>query len=166
MSTPPEPRDVLRAIVMADCRPVDNSVEIVREKQTGNHYVGAVAFEDDTGVQRRGLYGLQRHHDGVWRPNGHCMGSARPTNERDVWMTWGGWGGGSREMAVVGGWVADPSVSVARAIDDTTGRVLDDNVENGVALFVFDGYFGRYARMELLDSNGELTRTGPLDRRP
>jgi len=166
MSTPSEPADVVRAIDTADYRPVENSVEIVREKRTGDHYVGAVAFEDDTGVQRRGLYGLQRHRDGVWRPNGHCMGSARPINERDVWMTWGGWGGDSREMSVVGGWVADPSASVARAIDDTTGRILDDHVENGVALFVFDGYFGRYARMDLLDQNGEPIRTGPLSRRP
>jgi hypothetical protein len=166
MSGPPEPREVVRAIVAADYRPVGDSVEIVREKRNGDHYVGAVAFEDSTGVQRRGLYGLQRHDDGVWRPNGHCMGSARPTDERDVWMTWGGWGGDSRELSVVGGWVADPSASVARAIDDTTGRILDDHVENGVALFVFDGHFGRYARMDLLDETGERTRTGPLNRRP
>lgn len=166
MSVPPEPGDVVRSIVTADYRPVENSVEIVRERRTEDHYVAAVAFEDDTGVQRRGLFGLQVHHGGVWRLNGHCMGSARPTSERDVWMTWGGWGGDSREMTVVGGWVADPSVSVARAIDDTTGRILDDHVENGVALFVFDGHFGRYARMELLDPNGDPTRTCPLNRRP
>lgn len=166
MSAPPEPSEVVRAIVSADYRPAEDSVEIVREKRMGDHHVVAVAFEDDTGVQRRGLYGLQRHHDGVWRPNGHCMGSVRPTNERDVWMTWGGWGGDSREMSVVGGWVAEPSVSVARATDDVTGRILDDHVENGVALFVFDGSFGRYARMELLDPNGKPVRTGPLNRRP
>lgn len=81
-------------------------------------------------------------------------------------MTWGGWGGDARELSVLGGWVADPLASVARAIDDATGRILDDTVENGVALFVFDGHFGRYARMELLDPNGEPIRTGPLNRRP
>lgn len=166
MSVPSELSDVVRAIVVADYRPAGNSVEIVREKRTEDHCVVAVAFEDDDGVQRRGLYGLQRHHDGVWRPNGHCMGSARATGERDVWMTWGGWGGDAYEMSVVGGWVADPSVRVARAIDDTTGRILDDHVENGVALFVFDGSVGRYSRMELLDPHGEPTRTGPLSRRP
>lgn len=166
MSVPPEPGDVVRSIVTADYRPVENSVELVRERQTGDHYVGAVAFEDDAGVQRRGLYGLQLHPDGVWRTNGHGMGSARPIDERDVWMTWGGWGGDARELSVLGGWVADPLASVARAIDDATGRILDDTVENGVALFVFDGHFGRYARMELLDPNGEPIRTGPLNRRP
>lgn len=166
MSASPDPRDVLRAIVTADYRPVGNAVEIVREMRTEAQYVGAVEFEDDTGVQRRGLYGLQRHDDGVWRPKAHCMGRVRPINERDVWMTWGGWGGDSREKAVLGGWVADPAATVARAIDDTTGRTLDDHVENGVAPFVFDGYFGRYARMELLDPDGKTTRTGPLNRRP
>ena len=166
MSVPPEPSDVVRAIVVADYRPAGNSVEIVREKRTEDHCVVAVAFKDDDGVQRRGLYGLQRHHDGVWRPNGQYMGSARATGARDVWMTWGGWGGGAREMSVVGGWVADLSVSVARATDDATGRILDDHLENGVALFVFDGYFGSYSRMELLDQHGEPTRTGLLSRRP
>lgn len=166
MSVPPEPSDVVRAIVTADYRPVDTSVDLVREKRDGDHYVVAVAFEDDTGVQRRGLYGMQRYADGVWRPSGRSMGSVRATSEQDVWMTWGGWGGDTREMSVVGGWVADPSAGVARAIDDMTGRTLDDAVENGVALFVFDGNFGRYARMELLDVSGTPVRTGPLNRRP
>ncbi|QSR31296.1 hypothetical protein CFI00_12425 [Nocardioides sp. S5] len=141
-------------------------MDLVREKRDGDHYVVAVAFEDDTGVQRRGLYGMQRYADGVWRPSGRSMGSVRATSEQDVWMTWGGWGGDTREMSVVGGWVADPSAGVARAIDDMTGRTLDDAVENGVALFVFDGNFGRYARMELLDVSGTPVRTGPLNRRP
>ena len=166
MSVPPKPSDVVRAIVTADYRPVDASMELVHEKRDGDHYVAAVAFEDDTGVQRRGLYGLHRYADGAWRPNGRSMGSVRATNERDVWMTWGGWGGGSREMSVVGGWVADPSTTVARAVDDITGRTLDVAVENGVALFVFDGHFGRYARLELLDPSGTPVRIGPLNHRP
>jgi len=35
-----------------------------------------------------------------------------------------------------------------------------------VALFVFDGYFGSYSRMELLDQHDEPTRTGPLSHPP
>lgn len=167
MSVPPNPRDVVRAMVTADYRPVEHSIEIVREKQTADEAVIAVAFEDEAGVQRRGLYGLRRYPDGVWRPSGHYMGSARPTDERDVWMTWGGWWSGDpRETSVLGGWVADASAVVARATDDMTGRTLDDSVEMGVALFVYEGDFGRYSRMELLDARGEVLRTGPLNRRP
>lgn len=166
MSVSPDPRDVVRALVNADYRPVGDSIVIVREKRAGNDLVVAVAFEDETGVQRRGLYGLRRYPDGAWRPSGRCMGSVRPTDERDVWMTWGGWGGDSRERSVLGGWVADASAVMARATDDVTGRTLDEPVEDGVVLFVYEGDFGRYARMELLDSGGRAVRAGPLNRRP
>lgn len=142
-------------MITADCRPVVDSIVIVSEKQAENDAVVAVEFEDETGVQRRGLYGLRMYPDGVWRPSGRFMGSVRPPEERDVWMTWGGWSGDSRERSVLGGWVADASAVTARAIDDMTGRTLDEPVENGVALFVYEGDFGRYSRMELLDAGGQ-----------
>lgn len=166
MSVPPNPRDVVRAMVAVDFRPVENTFSIVREKQTGDGAVVAVAFEDEAGIQRRGLYGLRRRADGVWRPNGRSMGSERSPAERDVWMTWGGWSGDSPERSVLGGWVAVASAVTARATDHVAGRTLDDRVEDGVALFVYEGAFGPYSQMELLDAEGLVLRTGPLHRRP
>lgn len=167
MNVQPNPHDIVRAIVIADYSPVVTSIEIVREKQAGNEAAIAVAFEDEQGVQRRGAFSLRKQPDGVWRPGGGFMGSARLIGERDVWMTWGGWGGDSRERNVLGGWVADPTAVSARATDDMTGRTLDDPVENGVVLFMYEGDFGlHYARLELLDAEGQVVRTGPLNRRP
>jgi hypothetical protein len=166
MNVQPNPRDIVRAMVIADYSPVATSIEIAREKQAGDEAAIAVAFEDGNGVQRRGVFGLRKEPDGRWRPSGGFMGSARLTGERDVWMEWGGWGGDSRKRTVLGGWVADPAAVSARATDDMTGRTLDDPVENGVVLFMYEGAFGHYARLELLDADGQVVRAGPLNRRP
>ena len=161
-----DPRDLVRSAVLSDYRPRDeNSIQIVREKQTGKDAAFAVAFEDRDGVQRRGVLGLCRHHSDTWRRSGGYMGSSRVTGDRDVWMTWGGWGpadSDSPERAVAGGWVADPSAVSARLVD-ASGRVLDDDVENAVFLFMWkDDFDLRSARLELLDAVNRVTRSGPL----
>jgi hypothetical protein len=159
-------RDVIRAVVETDYNAVENSLMIVSEKYAGNEAAIAVAFDDQSGVQRRGALALRRVSDETWRPSGGFMGSARATGEGEVWMTWGGWGGTSRKMTVLGGWVADPAAVAARATDPVTGRTMEEAVENGVALFMYAGDFGtRYARLELLDAEGRVLRSGPLNRR-
>jgi hypothetical protein len=160
-------RDVIRAVVEADHGSVEGSIDIVCEKYAGDEAALAVAFDDPNGVPRRGVLSLRRNSDETWRPSGGFMASARPAGEQDVWMTWGGWGGDSREMTVLGGWVADPVAVLARATDPITGRTMEEVVENGVALFMYAGDFGtRYARLELLDADGRVIRSGPLNRRP
>jgi hypothetical protein len=167
MNVMSDPRDMARAIVIADYGALENSIEIVRERRAGNQAAIAVAFEDKNGVRRRGVIGLRSQPDGRWRPSGSFMGSAHRTGERDVWMTWGGWGGDSHDRAVLGGWVADSATVIARAIDDLSGRTLEDAVENGVAVFLYDGDFGLHrARLELIDREGKLLRKGPLNSRP
>ena len=160
-------RDVVRAVVEIDYSAVAKSINIVSEKYAGNEAAIAVAFDDRDGVQRRGVLSLREESDGIWRPCGGFMGRVRPTGDRDVWMTWGGWGGDSREMRVIGGWVADRAAVAARATDTMSGRTLEEIVEDGVALLMYAGDFGaRYARLELLDAQGQVLRSGPLSRRP
>jgi hypothetical protein len=160
-------REFVRAVIAADYRPFDDStIRIVREKQAGKDAAFAVAFEDRDGVQRRGLIGLCRHHKDTWRPSGGFMGSAHVTGDRDVWMTRGGWGSGdSHERSVTGGWAADPTAVAARLVD-STGRTLTDTLENGVFLFMWRGDLNvNGARLELLDDDGHVTRSGPMRRR-
>ena len=164
-----DPRDLVRDVVLNEYSPrKEDSILIVREKKAGKDAAFAVAFEDRNGAQRRGLVGLCRHHSDNWLPSGGYMGSSRVTGERDVWMTWGGWGSGhseSSERSVAGGWVADPAAVRARLVD-ASGRVLDDDVENGVFVFMWKGNFGlRSARLELLDADGRIARSGPLRHR-
>lgn len=125
----------------------------------------AIAFEDHDGIQRRGVLGLCGHHGDTWRPSGAFMGSVRVAGDRDVWMTWGGWGpGDSRERAVTGGWVADPGAASTRLVDPSR-RILSEEVENGVVLFMWKGDFDLHlARLELLDTGGRVTRSGPVRR--
>jgi len=77
-----------------------------------------------------------------------------------------GWGPGDpKERAVVGGWVADSSAVAARLTDATGDRVLKDNVENGVAIFMWKGELDlRHAHMELLDTDHQVLRAGPMRR--
>jgi hypothetical protein len=133
------PHDLVRAVVADDHRSVVGALHIVKERQAGKDAAYAVAFEDRNGVQRRGIIGLRRHDGGVWRPSGVFMGSARVTGDGDVWMTWGGWGPPeARERAGFGGWVADAAAVSAR-VTDISGRTLEDEVENGVVLFLYKG---------------------------
>jgi hypothetical protein len=161
----PDPRDLVRNVVLADYRPAEESIQIVREKREGKDAAVAVAFEDRDGVQRRGLIGLCRHHSKKWQPSGAFMGSARVTGDRDVWMTWGGWGpSDSQDRAVAGGWVADPDAVSVRLVDPM-GRAITDDVENGVFVFMWKGDFDlRRARLELLDADHKVTRSGPMHR--
>lgn len=162
-----DPHDLVRDVVLAEYDPFEDSIEIVRERRAGKDAAFAVAFEDRRGLQRRGLVGLCRHHSETWQASGGYMGSVHVTGPRDVWMTWGGWGpGNSTERAVAGGWVADSAAVVARLSDSTSGRILDDEVEDGVFLFMWKGDLNlRTATLQLLDGNGDLLRSGPMMRR-
>ena len=166
MKVPPHPRDLVRDIVTAGYNSFEDSIEIVREKHAGKDAAFAVTFEDQEGTQRQGVLGLSKRPEGMWRPSAGSMGTAHDPGERDVWITAGGWGGDSRDHAVYGGWVADPTAATARATDEMTGRALDDAVENGVVLFMYEGGFGlHYGRLDLFDAEGRVLRTGPLQRR-
>jgi hypothetical protein len=162
MTTLPNPHPVIEMIVSVEFDPFEDSIRIVGERRLAEDAAFAVAFEDRGGVQRRGLIGLCGHEN-QWRRRGGCMGSARTTRDTDVWMTSGGWGvPGRTEAAVFGGWVADPDAAAARAVD-INGRVLDDQVHDGVAIFMYAEEFDlQHARLELRSADGELLRSGPM----
>lgn len=158
-----DPRELIGSIVLADYHPAQGSFQIVREKRAGKDAVFAVAFEGVDGSQRRGLLGLRWRHNS-WQQCGSFMSSIRETENQEPWMTWGGWSGDSHEWALAGGWVADPSATYARLID-ITGRALTDDVEQEVFLIMWkDDFDIRRARLELLDADGHVIRSGPMRR--
>ena len=166
MKAETDPRQLVHAMVVADHSPLEDSIQVVREKRAGKDAAFAVAFEDRERAPRRGVLRLRQHHD-TWQPSGRFMGSARVPGPSDVWITWGGSGpGGGRGRELCGGWVADPTAVTARLIDPA-GRILEDDIENGVALFFWKGDFNpRYARVELLNADARIVRSGPLYRDP
>jgi hypothetical protein len=154
------PEDVVRTMVAEDHRPA-GAIHIVKERHAGEDAAYAVAFEDRDGVQRRGIVGLRRLEGGVWSPSGSFMSSVRVSGHRDIWMTWGGWGSGdASKRAGFGGWVADAAAVSAR-VTDVTGRMMEDEVENGVVVFLYSGDFRLPdARVDLLDADGAVIRSG------
>jgi hypothetical protein len=70
------------------------------------------------------------------------MGSTRVTGPRDGLMSYGAY---------------------ARLVDSMSGQVLEDEVVNGVAVFM-EGRPLRYTPLELLDSERRFLRAGPGQR--
>ena len=60
-----------------------------------------------------------------------------------------------------GGWVADPTASSARATDEMTGRTLNDAVENGVVLFMYEGDFSLMGDCSCSTQKGKSSRPAP-----
>jgi len=83
MAVRTDPRELVRNLILSDYRPVEDSIEIIREKRAGKEAALAVAFEDRAGVQRRGMVGLCKRHN-AWEQCGGFMGSTRVTGDRDV----------------------------------------------------------------------------------
>jgi hypothetical protein len=166
MKTRTEPEGVVRAVVVTDHDAFGGSIAFVHAKHAGADAVYAVAFEQRSGRERRGFFGLRRDRDGAWQPSGAFLGSAHVTGAQEVFMTYGGWGPGTaKEHAVFGGWVADPDAVSARLADPVSGAAFSAEVVNGVVIFMStDEVPLRYAGLELLDATGRVLRSGPARR--
>ena len=156
--------ELLRTTVTEDHRIGGGAIRIVKERHAGDEAVFAVSFEDRGGTQRRGLVGFRRHADGSWHAAGSFTDTARPARQGEVWTTWGGWSAGRRpEAAACGGWVAEPGAVSARLVD-AAGRTIEDEVQDGVALFICPGPFDVLgARADLLDADHEVIRSAPVE---
>lgn len=63
-----------------------------------------------------------------------------------------------------GGWVADPTAALVR-LTDPSGRVVEDRVEAGVAILIWDqGLATREAVVELVGADGAVLRRALLER--
>jgi hypothetical protein len=156
-------RDLAKSTILAEYRPVEDSIEVVREKRTGDDSVVAVRFEDQSGVPRRALLGVHVEN-GRWEQGGAFVGSARVTGDRDIWETWGGWGPAtpSGRRTVIGGWIAEPAAARIR-VTDPLGREVEDAVQNGVAILMWRGDLDVHgATAELLDAEGRVIRMSPM----
>lgn len=166
MKTEIELHHVVHAVLRSDYDAAEASIEIVREEESAGDAVVAVAFRTRAGDHRRGFLSVSRDREGVWRPSGGWCGGLGTGESDGVFVTYGGWGSsGSRNHAVFGGWVADPSAFSARLIDPMTRRVLTDQVTNEVVIFMDPRELPlRYARIELLDQNQSVLRAAPAQR--
>jgi hypothetical protein len=159
-----DPREFVHDLVLRRHRPVESSIQVVREKRDGNNAVFAIAFDDLSGEPQRALLGLNRDSNALWHSAGGSSGPPRLAQDADLWTMCGGWGppGPAGKAAVVAGWVAAPDAVVAR-LTDPAGHSLEDRIEREVAIFFWTSQFDpRQARLELIDANGRVSRAGPM----
>ncbi|SDC98188.1 hypothetical protein [Nocardioides lianchengensis] len=155
--------------VVAQRGVLPEAVEVVRERQHGD--MAAVAYlarRRSDGSSFRGFAGLRRREDGIWRSSGGwSSGAPDGVGPEALWAAWGGWGSGQRgtpDVGVRGGWVADPTAALVR-LTDPSGRVVEDRVEAGVAILIWDqGLATREAVVELVDADGAVLRRALLER--
>lgn len=161
-----DPREVSLELVVRRYQPAWNTIRVDRELIVGDDAVFAIAYDDLAARPQRALLGLRRDRQGDWRSIGGSSGSPKPAQEGEVWTMWGGWGSGVEELSsragTIAGWVADPDAIVAR-LTGGSGVTLNDTIVGGVAVFLWTGEFQeRDARVELLDAEDQVIRSGWL----
>lgn len=150
--------DYARSMLVAENQAVEDSIEIVRLKKSGDHTVIAAVFANRSGRQVRAMLGM-REVDGRWRGTGGFSGSGSAGEARVSWSS-GGWSHGSR--IVRGFWVGHPS-AVALRLTDSAGEVRQDDIDAAVAILMWDGTFGLTdARVELVNAQGDVIKAGPV----
>ena len=152
--------DYARSTLIAEYQAVENSIEIVKLRQRGDHTVVAARFTNGAGRQARAMLGM-REFDGRWHGTGGFGGGDNSADEANVSWSSGGWSHGPR--IVRGFWVEHASAVALRLTDTAAGRVHEDNIERGVAILMWDGDFDQaHARVELTDTQGDVVKTGPV----
>jgi hypothetical protein len=150
-------REALLYRLVRDSDADPDSVEIVRDRQVGEHLTVLARWaEAQTGRQRRGAVDLVKR-DGVWRASGGWSSNADHDADHPVWRAWGG-GQGS-----MSGWVFDPAGTTVR-LRDPDGRIEEDAVEDGVVILLYHAAFGRDSVVEVLDGNGTVLCAAPIER--
>lgn len=135
-----------------------------RAKNPDRRGVVAVEFENYAGDRYRALWGVDRGRDGTWHVTGGASGRVRGVPPAKGWISGGSWGSGGTGVST-GLWITHPEARVARIVDPH-GNVIDDEVRNGVALFMWEGedFNLRASTVELLDGNGQILTSEPLYR--
>jgi len=162
MATTTREAAILKLIHDSDAIP--DTIQIIRERHQGDHAVVAATFRRrSSGRHARCFVGLRRSDDYGWRGAGGWATGSRDV-PRGVWSSSGGWG--SETRGVSGGWVNEPSACRIR-VTDRNGRTLEDTVEAGIGILIWEGDFDvDRATAELLDDHGHVIRTGPMRPRP
>jgi hypothetical protein len=132
------------------------TIRVLRERIGGAQAMVAVEFEDAGGRHYEALCGAVREQDGSWRASGMAAaGSGHAPTHVTPWANFGGWGW--PQFLCVGGRVYGESLATVRVID-AAGVIVEDGLENGIALLVHDGPIALPCTIELLDRAGTVLR--------
>lgn len=108
------------------------------------------------------MIGLRRSEGSGWRAGGGWSSGHREVHADDIWSASGGWGSGGQPLrpppgqhetptstrrvrGVTGGWINEPHARKIR-VTDPNGRALEDTIEAGVAILIWEDDFDAQAQ--------------------
>lgn len=146
-------REATVKALVRDSDALADSIEVVRERVEGDRATTLARWTDTRrGQPRQGAVDVAST-EGTWRAGGGWSSNADHDSDHPVWRAWGGT---SRSMS---GWVSDPEAVTIR-VHDSDGRVEVDAVENGTTILFVP--YGRCVTVEVLNADGKVLRTAPL----
>jgi hypothetical protein len=136
------------------------TVRCLKQRSSGSRRVYFVTFDGSIPARRAELHSfdyvvaVHRDKDGGWRAIGAAGGAGGLPPRPSPWINLAGGSGGDHFYA--GGRIDNAGVDIKRVrLSFADGVALEDDAENGVALFITDGPVSMPAAAELYDSAGE-----------
>jgi hypothetical protein len=142
------------------------TVRCLKQRSSERRRVYFVTF--DGSIPARGaelhsfdyVVALVRDKDGGWRAIGTAGGAGSLPPRSNPWINLAG--GNGADCFYAGGRIDKAGVDVCRArLSFADGVALEDDAENGVALFITDEPVSTPATVELYDSHGERVARNP-----
>ena len=152
----PSPGGWRRAISRGGGHDADpDTMRFVKQRGIPGHELHAVAFADRDGRNYRFLVGVVRDASG-WEVKGLAGGGGGDPPRDQPWINFCGWGWPRSFRG--GGWViGNGSRAAARVrLHFRRGPMLEDTVDDGVALLIADARVDVPATAEILDAKGSL----------
>src|SRR3984893_778053 len=152
----PSPGGWRRAISRGGGHDADpDTMRFVKQRGIPGHELHAVAFADRDGRNYRFLVGVVRDASG-WEVKGIAGGGGGDPPRDQPWINFCGWGWPRSFRG--GGWViGNGSRAAARVrLHFRRGPMLEDTVDDGVALLIADARVDVPATAEILDAKGSL----------
>ena len=136
-------------------RPAEaGTIEILRERIAGEQAMLAVEYQDIEGRAWRGVFGAELELGG-WRSRGGAGSSGEEPARDRPWANLGGWGW--PRFLCAGGWVQGPVHKIT--MRDRKGTLIEDTLENGIAMLMTTSRFELPATIELFGEDGEMVAT-------
>jgi hypothetical protein len=141
--------------LVRDSNAVRQSIEIVRQKRSGDRETVLARWTEVTGRVRRGAVDVVME-DGIWRAVGGWSSNANHDSDNAVWDAWGGSG---QSMS---GWLSDPAAATVCFRQADGSRVEADTVEDRAAILIYETDADRGSAIEILDTDATVLSTAPI----
>ena len=132
------------------------TIRFLKERVERTRAMLAVDFEDTEGRPWQYVFSAARQRDGTWKVEGGAGGGGGVSRSAGPWANFGGWGG--PKHLCLGGRVHGEGVRRVRLID-ARGLVVEDSVDDGIALLLCSEPVKVPCRLELLDAGGRVLTT-------